>query len=155
MKRLFAWAGRTGYLVTLPILRLIVNRSVRSRVLVVVGGEALVLRLWISDGSWVLPGGGVHRGEDIGLAALRELREETGIKAEARQLVLLGASQSSDKGLDYTYHCFLLELSQKPVIQHGWPEIIDSRWVPLADIDTLPLAEEVRFAIKHYRSIDK
>jgi len=42
-------------------------------------GEVLLLRSWIGSGKWTTPGGGVEKGEDPKMAAMRELFEETGI----------------------------------------------------------------------------
>lgn len=44
------------------------------------GPEVLLIRRH-DDGLWDLPGGGVNVGEEVGAAARRELREETGLEA--------------------------------------------------------------------------
>ncbi len=41
-------------------------------------GRILLIRHSYGSGNWMLPGGGIGRGEDPLAAALRELREETG-----------------------------------------------------------------------------
>jgi len=42
-------------------------------------GQVLLIRHSYGSGNWMLPGGGLGRGEDPLAAALRELREETGL----------------------------------------------------------------------------
>lgn len=41
-------------------------------------GRVLLIRHSYGSGNWMLPGGGIGRGEDPVAAAVRELREETG-----------------------------------------------------------------------------
>jgi 8-oxo-dGTP pyrophosphatase MutT (NUDIX family) len=49
-------------------------------------GRVLLIRHSYGSGNWMLPGGGLGRGEDPLAAALRELAEETGLAlAQARQ----------------------------------------------------------------------
>ena len=42
-------------------------------------GQVLLIRHSYGSGNWMLPGGGIGRGEDPMAAALRELAEETGL----------------------------------------------------------------------------
>lgn len=53
-----------------------------TRSIVVEGDQILLVRHTYAPG-WLLPGGGVERGETIYGAALRELREEAAVIAEA------------------------------------------------------------------------
>lgn len=53
-------------------------------------GRVMLIRHSYGSGNWMLPGGGIGRGEDPMLAALRELREETRCElAEARVLAVV------------------------------------------------------------------
>jgi ADP-ribose pyrophosphatase YjhB (NUDIX family) len=70
-----------------------------SRVAVFDGqGRVLLIRPTYA-GSWILPGGGVERGETIIEAAVRELREEAGIiPAEAPVLHGFHSNEKSFRG---------------------------------------------------------
>lgn len=53
-------------------------------------GKVMLIRHSYGSGNWMLPGGGIGRGEDPLLAALRELREETCCElVEARVLAVV------------------------------------------------------------------
>ena len=59
-----------------------------SRVVALQGDDVMLVRQAYSPG-WILPGGGVERGETFMKAAIREAREEAGLVAEG-PLQLLG-----------------------------------------------------------------
>ncbi len=62
-----------------------------SAVAVVAGqnGKVLFVKRNVepAKGMWALPGGFIEQGETVETAALRELREETGIKAEKAEII--------------------------------------------------------------------
>ncbi len=66
--------------------------TLTADVLVLCPGKRLLLiqrAKWPYAGYWALPGGKVHEGESVELGAIRELREETGIEVQTRDLQLL------------------------------------------------------------------
>jgi 8-oxo-dGTP pyrophosphatase MutT (NUDIX family) len=81
-----------GRLISPPVLFLLrlsarLRGTVRVRVLVRNNrGEILLVKNWIGKNEWEMPGGGVSRGENMRDAALREVREETGIQLEQADL---------------------------------------------------------------------
>ena len=70
-----------------PLLRVIYRQTrgmtLGTRTIVLGPGDAQVLLVrHVYAPGWLLPGGGVERGETLAEAAVRELREEAGIVAE-------------------------------------------------------------------------
>lgn len=55
--------------------------------LLVRGDRRVLLQRRGDDGTWGLPGGGLHPGETLEMAARRELLEETGLVADGLRLV--------------------------------------------------------------------
>lgn len=72
------------------------TRTARTRVVVQnERGEVLLVQTWLGGGKWGLPGGGTERGEAPEKAALRELKEETGIVAHQSALRLFDTVMSA------------------------------------------------------------
>ncbi len=78
-KALFKTAQK---LVVQPIYRQMRGMTLGTRTLIIrPSGEILLVRHTYAPG-WLMPGGGVERGETVFEAAAREVREEAGIIAE-------------------------------------------------------------------------
>ncbi|KAL1812975.1 hypothetical protein ACET3Z_023040 [Daucus carota] len=83
-------------------------------------------------GLWKLPTGTVDTGEDIGEAAIREVREETGIKAELMELLAVRQSHNLSFGKsDLFFACMLRPLSFD--IQKQDSEIAAAKWMPFEE----------------------
>lgn len=113
-------------------------------VLVVDRGRVLMQRRasWVQHGgTWSIPGGAVASGEEPLAAALRELREETGVDASA--LRVLDASHVAEPVSGWTYTTHLARLRKKARARIGTPsasaEAAEHRWVPIADVEALEL----------------
>ncbi len=134
--RLWQTIGIIGFRLTLPGLRLFLNDTQRSRVIVECQGEILLVKPWLGSGAWMLPGGGIGKRENPARAAARELYEETAIKIQPKQLRALGSVPFNAFGLRYTNQCFYLQLAKKPqVYAEQFLEIAAMQWLPK---DALP-----------------
>jgi 8-oxo-dGTP diphosphatase len=89
------------------------------------------------EGQWALPGGFVHMEESLSEAALRELREETGLeKVYLEQLFTFGAVDRDPRGrvVSVAYYA-LVKLSDHRV--QAATDARDAQWFPVWDTPTL------------------
>lgn len=117
------------FYISIPGLYFYLQKDERTRVVVKVDDEILVLKGWYGSNKWMLPGGGMHKGEERAEAAVRELKEETGIVVQPTDLVYVSSGDVSDSyGLKYKYHLFTLLLPAKPQVDISNTEIFSSSW---------------------------
>lgn len=106
----------------------------RGAQLVLVDGDRVLLvrHTYRAPSTWMLPGGGVHRGEAFRAAAVREADEELGLSLA--DLTLL---------LSYTVHrehkhdqlsVFVAEVSGDTDLIVDRAELAEARWWPLDDL---------------------
>lgn len=95
-------------------------------------GELLLVRnSYGKTQLWLLPGGGIHRGESPGTAAAREVREEVGVALT--DLTAFGTYVSEAEGKRDTVHLFTASTAEEP--RADGVEVTEARFVPL---DALP-----------------
>jgi 8-oxo-dGTP diphosphatase len=143
MKKLLFLAGTLVFWLGWPYWRRyfkIHNR--RSRVIVRIGDQILLVRDWLGRGEWGLPGGGANLHESGSRAAVRELQEEVGIVCEESALKPFGSRMHAQAGLRYQANYFLLELVEKPSLQLRRSEIADARWVTFEEARQLRLNQD-------------
>src|SRR5476649_663369 len=128
MRRLWIVLGRISYVVAWPALYLYLKGSQRTRIVVKAGDKVLVVKDWLGDGKWKLPGGGVHKGEYILNSARRELFEETGIKVKIEQMESLGTVEAKGHGTTVMLHVFQLNLPRLVDVKKQKLEIIEADW---------------------------
>lgn len=107
-------------------------------------------------GDWSLPKGHIEAGESHEQAALREVKEETGI--DARIVSLIGEvvyfyRRPRQGGLTRkTVYHFLMEASSHELCGPNW-EVSEARWVPIAQADSLLSYENDKRIINQARAI--
>jgi 8-oxo-dGTP diphosphatase len=110
----------------------------------------LIKRRWNPyEGHWALPGGHVDAGEDTEAAAVRELKEETGITATLVDYVDAYATPGRDPRGRYVTFAYVAELDnmQQPTAAD---DAAEAAWMPLDDVlaDGFPLAFDHRQIIR-------
>ena len=99
------------------------------------------------EGQWSIPGGRIEPGETAAAAALRELKEETGVEAELFGLVDVVDYIAPERHyvlIDYAARW----LSGEPV---AGDDAADARFVPIDDVRDLGLWDEtVRVILQAY-----
>ncbi|XP_021740713.1 nudix hydrolase 10-like [Chenopodium quinoa] len=92
-------------------------------------------------GIWKIPTGVVDEGEDICAAAVREVKEETGIDAEFIEVVAFRQTHKAffEKS-DFFFLCFLRPLSFN--IQRQELEIEAAQWMALPEFAAQPIAQK-------------
>lgn len=103
----------------------------RTLVLKEQAAEVLLVRHGYAPG-WLLPGGGVERGETLVDAAIRELREEAGIVAE-EEPVLHGIFLNDAQFRGDHVACFVLRRFRAEGFVAG-PEIAEARFFPVTGL---------------------
>lgn len=124
------------------------NRPIAAILAVVVrdGDVLLVRRANPPDaGLWGFPGGKIERGETLQDAALRELKEETGVSA--RVLRVFGALDALDRGDDEALRHHFILITALCQWTQGEPvaadDALDARWIALDRLAELPLSRDV------------
>lgn len=111
------------------------------------GDELLVVRMTYgpSRGRYMLPGGLLDPGETLEQAAVREVREETGVRARVVGLVGLRSRYDPRDGSNDTYTLWLLEHEAHEPVPDG-RENDDARYLPFVE---LPEREDVVYLVKY------
>ncbi len=99
-------------------------------------------------GTWSLPGGRAHRGEDLPSAVFREILEECSIEVRVGDLITIFEYIEQDAASRVKYHYIVFDFmadydSGKLQVRS---DALDARWVPINELksfDLTPAAIEV------------
>ncbi len=140
--------GRSVYRIITPVYAVLLPSTKRTRVLLVCGNEILVVRSWLSDGRWKLPGGGLRRHEEPARGALRELREETGLSLPLEKFAGPQELQLRQGINRYTCYLYVITVSQTVPVRMRWPELTACQWVDYSKMSADNAYGDVTAAIK-------
>ena len=102
-------------------------------------------------GRWGVPGGKAEVNELPEDTAIRELFEETGIKAEIVDLESMGRLYFCKPKLDYVYHLFGVALGTRPEIRLS-KEHPAYCWAKFQELERLPLMAGSKEALDKYHT---
>lgn len=148
MKNAWRRAGLTAFWLSWPALFAYLYFSTRTRIVISHKDEVIVLKGWLSDGRWGLPGGGIRRGEAAKDAACREIKEETGLNINPADLKLIYKGHMNNKrGFNFSTVVYGVHLDAKEVLSPPRIELTDAAWRNWQEIIT---ETEVHEDTKHY-----
>lgn len=152
MKRAWQFIGIVAYWVTVPGIWLALRRTQRSRVIINSGDSIVVVKPWLGNGRWCLPGGGVHKNESALSAVRRETEEEVGMKLSTKSYRTLGNQLYRQNGLSFSYQLFSVVVNEKIPIKKQLLEIVEAEWVPIAELTDKNANQDVLAGIEKTNS---
>ncbi|HJQ08244.1 MAG TPA: NUDIX hydrolase [Candidatus Saccharimonadales bacterium] len=150
MKRVLQGFGRFTFWCAWIAFYVYLKHSERTRVIVTDGQEVLVIKNWVSDGKWSLPGGGLHKNEPPAQGALRELREETGLRPAASKLQPAGTGMYRSYGHTFLFYVFVVRM-EKAELKKQWHEVADMQWASLDALHTRNAGHDTLLALSMAR----
>lgn len=144
----------TGQTVSVPIEKMCFRSSVYG---IIPHEDRLLLVRTRTTGLYAFPGGGIHLGEPIEAALLREIHEETGIQVSIEAFFFFSEDFFYFDPQDTGYHALLHFYLCKPFKTSLVPDtgVIDfyaekPRWVPFTCLDPGEFQPGIREAYLNY-----
>lgn len=113
--------------------------GVRATALIVEEGKLLVVE--DEDGFYTI-GGAIQVGERTKEAVIREVKEELGVKAQARQLAFVVENRFEQAGVHFhniEFHYLVDLLEDAPLTMQEDERQLPCRWIALNQLHTVPL----------------
>ncbi len=152
MNQLVSVLGRIIYWMAWPLLWVYVYNTQRTRLLLICEDEILVVKDLLGNGEWTLPGGGIHKHEALERGLIREVQEETGIILTSSQVAKLTTGKTRQHGFRFNYTTFICNIASKPPVIIQRREIINYRWLPVADYAKVRTDLILRESVKHWQA---
>lgn len=140
--------GNFVFWLTFVGIWLVLVRSKRTRLAIFHNNELLVVKSWLGNGKWSLPGGGIHKGESATHAVIREVQEEVGINLSNKQIFHKGNLMYRQDDLRFSYDLFTADVTQKPDIHLNRREIIAAEWVDYSQLTKRNSNDDVVQAVR-------
>lgn len=105
------------------------------------------------SGRWAVPGGRVEPGETVSGAVVRELREETGLRATCGDF--LGWVERIGDGYHYVILDFWVTVIDSPERAIAGDDADALAWVPLDDVATWPLVDGLAEFLASHRVVPR
>lgn len=128
MRKLYKKLGTALYIILLPLIRIVINRTERICVVIVYDKKVLLVKNWLARDSWRFPGGGIKKGESHIRAASREIKEELRIVVTDNRFEKLGDLTASRDGFMYPYALYLYKIDIFPKVLPNQYEIVSYEW---------------------------
>lgn len=127
------------------------NLSLRGAVcLIEHQDKILLIRKNYGDLKWNLPGGGINRNETPAEAAIREVKEEVGIKlADVREIGNYTGTSYYEKDTLYIFHA----TTEKPDFRVDGIEIRKADWFKFDDLPEF-LSDDVKRVVEIYHKLN-
>lgn len=126
--------GVMAWWAVLPGLIVYLYNRPRTRLWLESEGTVAVVKGWLGNGKWTLPGGGLHRGEAPVTGLLREVWEETGLQLDGEQVRPAFQERYAARGIVFPCHYFAAELPARPALKPRQLEIIEVAWIDPAEL---------------------
>lgn len=140
--------GRAVYWMVWPGIWLVIQMSPpRTRVALTHKGKVLLVKDWLGNGEWTLPGGGLHRRESVEEGAARELLEETSILVPAKSLKSIGSFRLKTNGIPVRIAGFWKESKIQPDVTHRKGELLGYMWADSKQLKGLKLSTTSRIVL--------
>lgn len=152
MKNLWIFCGRVVFWLSWPALKIRLLLTKRARAVIIYKDEVLVVRSWLGNSKWTLPGGGLEVGEEALQALIREVKEEVGIGLKPKDCKNLGDFAYNSTGLRYAYTLYAVKLKDKPMLTPSKTEIVAFEWIKLNNLSTVNANSDILTAIHHLNS---